>query len=362
MRRFLTGPAATLAAVLLIAGCTGSDDTADEPTTTATPATTVAPPGTATTVATATTSDFTEVVFDGNGCTMSDPSTLPAGDRGFVITNNSDDVPTSDLYLVVASLHFGHVFQDLVDLQDEAGGPPNYYPHPSWLPHEPDIGVEYFDRPEVSTPELTDNQGLVAKILTEGNDAVYLYAGPYKGGPEPDRVWFCAPLEVTGAAPAVFGGSSHILKATFDGETVPQGPPDGCPELSEWRFEGSGTGTMMSTPYSGEFQYVHSHCSRWMTGPPDPERTTGRYVGKAEAGVDTITVHDEEDPAQLLGELFLEYQGTWVHEGDPPEFDMQYTIVGGTGLFEDASGHGQFFATGDIHWSGVISGSLHVDK
>lgn len=48
MRRFLTGLTAILTAVLLVAGCSSSDDTADEPTT-ATSATTVAPPETVTT-------------------------------------------------------------------------------------------------------------------------------------------------------------------------------------------------------------------------------------------------------------------------------------------------------------------------
>jgi hypothetical protein len=86
---------------------------------------------------------------------------------------------------------------ELVDLQDEAGGSPNYYPKPSWVVYEDDIAYEYFDRPEVSTPELADTQALAARMLTEGNDAVYLYAGPTGGGPAPDRLWFCAPLEVT---------------------------------------------------------------------------------------------------------------------------------------------------------------------
>jgi len=50
MRRFLTVPTAILTVVFLVAGCTSSDDTADEPTT-ATSATTVAPPETVTTAA-----------------------------------------------------------------------------------------------------------------------------------------------------------------------------------------------------------------------------------------------------------------------------------------------------------------------
>lgn len=54
MRRFVAVPTAILTVVFLVAGCTSSDDTADEPTT-ATPATTVAPVETATTTAPAAT-------------------------------------------------------------------------------------------------------------------------------------------------------------------------------------------------------------------------------------------------------------------------------------------------------------------
>jgi hypothetical protein len=57
MRRFLTGPAAILTVVFLIAGCTSSDDTADE-STTAPPATTVALAATVAATAT-TTSEVT---------------------------------------------------------------------------------------------------------------------------------------------------------------------------------------------------------------------------------------------------------------------------------------------------------------
>jgi pimeloyl-ACP methyl ester carboxylesterase len=66
MRRFLTGSASILTVVVLIAGCTGSDDTADEPTT-ATPAATVAPPETVST--TTTTTPLEPLVVDETGPT-----------------------------------------------------------------------------------------------------------------------------------------------------------------------------------------------------------------------------------------------------------------------------------------------------
>lgn len=69
MRRSLTVPTVLFTAVLLIAGCTSGDDTAEEPTTTATPATTaapgttVAPPETVTTEAvTSTTMSLTAAI------------------------------------------------------------------------------------------------------------------------------------------------------------------------------------------------------------------------------------------------------------------------------------------------------------
>lgn len=172
-----------------------------------------------------------------------------------------------------------------------------------------------------------------------------------------------ATLLLIGAAPAAIG-RSHSLKATFEGPTNPPIRDEGavaarCPDGSEWIFGGFGTGTMTSAVYTGGFVYENDHCSRWVAF--DPERSTGRYVGKAAAGIMTVTT-----PAG--DEFVLEYDGTWVFEGSlagaPPEFvadiNMRYTIVGGTGVFAEASGNGRLFVTGGIYLTGLINGSLHV--
>lgn len=165
-------------------------------------------------------------------------------------------------------------------------------------------------------------------------------------------------IVVIGAAPAA-AGSSHSFKATWEGPTFPPiTDPDilaaRCPAGFEWIFGGFGTGMMTSPVYSGPFTYENDHCSRWVTF--DPERGTGRLVGKAAAGINTITTP--------VGELTLEYTGTWVLEGDVATLDftanvnMRYTIVGGTGVFEGASGHGRNFASGGIYVGGHTYGSL----
>lgn len=171
-----------------------------------------------------------------------------------------------------------------------------------------------------------------------------------------------AALLLIGLAPAALGGS-HSLKASFDGPTE---PPiydpfvvgERCPDGSEWIFGGSGTGEMTSSVYTGSFGYENSHCSRWVAF--DPERSTGKYVGKAAAGTMTLTTPD--------GDLELAYDGTWVFEGslagDPPDFvadiHLRYKIVGGNGVFDGASGNGRMLVTGGIYLDGVVNGSLHV--
>jgi len=102
MRRFLTAPAVILTVVSLVAGCTGSDDTADEttttgPTTTLAAATTVAAPATATTVVATTevvsSSDAVVASFDGVTCTYQGPERVsPTEPLTVSFTNESDEI------------------------------------------------------------------------------------------------------------------------------------------------------------------------------------------------------------------------------------------------------------------------------
>ena len=63
-----------------------------------------------------------------------------------------------------------------------------YFPKQEWLTYE----LDSFDRDALPPEsELAGNQGAKAFELTEGTDAVYL------GASGPNRLWFCAPLEVT---------------------------------------------------------------------------------------------------------------------------------------------------------------------
>jgi hypothetical protein len=165
--------------VLLLAACSGSsDESADTtlaPTTTET-TTTVAP-----TTTVAMSAAVIGVSFDGERCEV-DTESVPAGGHAFVVTNDSDHA----VALYVSSLVDGHTFDELLELQEEVGGSPNYWPKPDWVVYELlDFSPS---RPEV---ELSDNQFMEDWLLTEGTDAVYLSV------PGPERIWFCAPLSVT---------------------------------------------------------------------------------------------------------------------------------------------------------------------
>ena len=99
MRRCLSLAAAMLTVVLLIAGCTGSDDSADE-TTTAAPATTVAPAETVAASAPTTTASVTAEAgpidgvvasFDGTTCIYQGPEQVsPTAPFTISFTNESD--------------------------------------------------------------------------------------------------------------------------------------------------------------------------------------------------------------------------------------------------------------------------------
>ena len=181
--------------VLLLPSCSGSDDEAADTTlaSATTETTTTLAPTTTTTEAPSTTAASTTttvamsaaaigVSFDGERCEV-DTESVPAGGHAFVVTNDSDQA----VHLYVSSLIDGHTFDELLELQEEVGGSPNYYPKPDWVVYE-DVSSDPDARPEI---ELSDNQSMKGRALTEGTDAVYL------GTSVPKRLWFCAPLSVT---------------------------------------------------------------------------------------------------------------------------------------------------------------------
>ena len=130
---------------------------------------------------------YIEISFDGARCTAP-PETLPAGGTAFVLTNTSAH---DDAWLFVGSLTDGNAYQDLVDAQDAAGGPPNSPPtHMEWFPHEI-ASFDPADRPDI---DVTPNQTVSAFVLTPGLDALGVATSP----PDP-LMWLCGPVEVIDA-------------------------------------------------------------------------------------------------------------------------------------------------------------------
>ncbi|MFC2153464.1 hypothetical protein ACFLQ7_02395 [Actinomycetota bacterium] len=131
--------------------------------------------------------EYTEITFDGATCSVPDPDRLPQGGHAFVLTNNSQ-YPSA--WLFVGSITDGHDYQDLVDAQSDAGGPPNSpQTHMDWFPHE----IASFDPADTPDIELDSNQTLYPIVLTPGLDAVGIATSP----PSP-LLWLCGPLDVTG--------------------------------------------------------------------------------------------------------------------------------------------------------------------
>jgi hypothetical protein len=70
-----------------------------------------------------------EVTYDGTECTSNAPASVPAGEQTFVLINNSDHVTQ----LLVADIEEGHTYQELIDLQNEAGGAGTEFGTFEWL-------------------------------------------------------------------------------------------------------------------------------------------------------------------------------------------------------------------------------------
>jgi hypothetical protein len=144
MRPHLNGLIALLTVVFLIAGCTSSDDTAADETTTTeatavqttaeAPAATVAAPVTATTAAPTTTTTAPElsgvvldVTFTGEECIFEGPTDFPAAEPvEIVFVNESEEWVTTGLYRFLGD----ETFQDFLDYMGP--GPATPYP-PPWV-------------------------------------------------------------------------------------------------------------------------------------------------------------------------------------------------------------------------------------
>jgi hypothetical protein len=147
------------------------------------------------------------------------------------------------------------------------------------------------------------------------------------------------------ASVASDGGSSqgNGFHAYVDGwETgfIP-GPfiPEGrCPAGTEWILLTAGGG---EADGFGTFAYTSEHCSRVVTPTP------AGAIGKLAAGIMVFTFDS--------GTLTLGYQGTWKFDGDITtgegiaKVHQSYEVIGGTGVFEGAEGHGSMGGVDDFH-------------
>jgi len=79
--------------------------------------------------------DF-DVIFYGDGCQVTGPSEVSAGEDTFKFIQNSD--LKGELWLI--SLDEGKTIQDLLDGQSEPG---EWYPKPAWADYDKKGGFEY---------------------------------------------------------------------------------------------------------------------------------------------------------------------------------------------------------------------------
>ncbi len=128
--------------------------------------------------------DLHEVTFDGEACTLSGPTVVPAGERSFVLRDVSDEQPAG-LQIIVRELVDGHTFQELVDNQNEYGrGPGTYFGRPGWVYDVPLVGV-------TPAADLGPHRDFREVSLDPGTHAVAVWT-PQGGEP----IWLCAPLDV----------------------------------------------------------------------------------------------------------------------------------------------------------------------
>jgi hypothetical protein len=139
------------------------------------------------------------------------------------------------------------------------------------------------------------------------------------------------------ATPAVAAHEGPI-KGTVMGE---HGPPDftapGCPEWAEWRYSSAGEGRMS---HLGRVEYSLTQCT--VPGPVTTSEGTITFV--AANGDELWIAHTMF--GQLVGPL--EHPDGFLFEGE-------WTAVGGTGRFTNATG------SGDLHGAGNVYGVVDPD-
>jgi len=112
------------------------------------------------------------VTFDGEECTVSGPSVLPAGEHSFIL----NDISEKKVDLWVGRLLEGKTVQDLFD---EQGEPSVWWPKPSWFYYTQQIGTE----------QINDNGGEVWTYSLNEEAEYVIYVGIYKK--DTKNLWFC---------------------------------------------------------------------------------------------------------------------------------------------------------------------------
>ena len=121
-----------------------------------------------------------EVTFDGNDCTVTGPTELPAGEHTFIFIDRSD--MRGELWLVY--LDDGKTFQNHLDLQSKPG---EWYPKPSWAHYDLRVSLE--------SEELEDRRvdSSTWRLDRVGEHTILCYV------PYPQKLWFVAPIIVVEA-------------------------------------------------------------------------------------------------------------------------------------------------------------------
>ena len=170
MRRLMVVCVAT--ALMVAAGCSStsesegeSDAGSNETTTTATPTTEVSPSSDNPPVA---------ATFDGDECTVEEPTVIPAGDYAFIITSTVDD----PAQIGVHPLPEGTSWDQYVTSTSDA-----------------DFEFAYENPPVSFTPlpDLAENQQAARYIVDQGEYAIW----GLRRTPPPAGEWLCGSLTVT---------------------------------------------------------------------------------------------------------------------------------------------------------------------
>ena len=118
--------------------------------------------------------EWIEVTFDGNECTVSGPTELTTGDQSFILNDLSD----KEGVLLVSRLLDGKTFQDILDYARE---PYVWRPTPSWVEHQSQLGAP-----------IKANGGEVWTIILRKEGEHFIYIERLY----PFGIWICAPLWV----------------------------------------------------------------------------------------------------------------------------------------------------------------------